>query len=326
MSTDGGSVWTQKESYLGDGAAVAISPHNPDVIFTCGYGYINNAYRIQTSYTTDCGNTWIRDTIIDSIARVNTVVFDPFVPNRLLMGGDSIYNYKLLLVSTDLGNTWEHTGNGLSGIVYTLAASVRTPGLMYAGTNQGLYRSTDGGINWGRTGSFTMVRSVAIDPANDSLVYAGTSTGIYRTTDGGTSWILDNEGLEITDILTLAFRSTALRTVFAGTNGGGVYITTPPTGIGEATVGSGSSGMGLRILPNPARSRFQVLVLARDGEMLQGALYDPAGRLVQMLAPQPVINGRTGWQVNLQGSVKGVYLLRIRSRTGEQTGRLVLTD
>ncbi|MEO0025707.1 MAG: T9SS type A sorting domain-containing protein [candidate division WOR-3 bacterium] len=326
MSTDGGSVWTQIESYLGDGAAIALAPHNPDIIFTCGYGYINNAYRIQTSYTTDNGLTWVRDTIMDSIARANTVIFDPFVPNRILMGGDSIYNYKLLLVSTDLGNAWEHTGNGLSGIVYTLAASLRTPGLMYAGTNQGLYRSTDGGISWSRTGTFTMVRAVVIDNENDSLVYAGTSTGIYRSTDGGVSWVQNNEGLEVTDILALAFRSTAPRTVFAGTNGGGVYITTPPTGIGEAVAGLGSSGMGLRILPNPARSRFQVLVFGRESELLQGALYDPAGRLVQVLAPQQVSNGRAGWQVNLPGAGKGVYLLRIRSRTGEQTGRVVLTD
>ncbi len=326
MSTDGGSVWTQIESYLGDGAAIAISPHNPDVIFTCGYGYINNAYRIQTSYTTDNGLTWIRDTIMDSIARVNALIFDPFVPNRILMGGDSIYNYKLLLVSTDLGNTWEHTGNGLSGIVYTLAASPRTPGLMYAGTNQGLYRSTDGGISWSRTGTFTMVRSLVIDPANDSLIYAGTSTGIFRTSDGGATWMQDNEGLEVTDILTLAFRGSAPRMVFAGTNGGGVYITTPPTGIGEAVAGSGSSGTGLRILPNPARGEFQVFVSAEAGEVIWGAIYDPDGRLVQVLKPQALNSGRLHWQVKMSGCGKGVYFLRIRTRAGEATGRVVLTD
>lgn len=262
---------------------------------------------------------------MDSIARANTVIFDPFVPNRVLIGGDSIYNYKLLLVSSDLGNTWEHTGNGLSGIVYTLAASVRTPGLMYAGTNQGLYRSTDGGISWNRTGTFTMVRAVVLDSRNDSLIYAGTSTGIYRSTDGGLSWVQDNEGLEVTDILALAFRSTAPRMVFAGTNGGGVYVTTPPTGIGEAVAGSGS-GIALRVLPNPARSRFQVLASGAEGELLQGGLYDPAGRLVQVLMPQPVINGRAGWQINLQETGKGVYFVRVRSRTGEQTARVVLTD
>ncbi|MEO0010338.1 MAG: T9SS type A sorting domain-containing protein [candidate division WOR-3 bacterium] len=326
MSTDGGSVWTQIESYLGDGAAIALAPHNPDIIFTCGYGYINNAYRIQTSYTTDGGNTWIRDTIMDSIARVNALVFDPFVPNRILLGGDSMYNYKLLLVSTDLGGTWVHTGDGLNGIVYTLAASTRTPGLMYAGTSQGLYRSTDGGISWSRTGTFTMVRSVVIDPGNDSLIYAGTSTGIFRTSNGGATWLQDNEGLAVTDILTLAFRGSVPRTVFAGTNGGGVYVTTPPTGIGELQSAPAISPLLLQVLPNPARGEFQVLVSAQAGELIRGGIYDPAGRLVQMLKPQAVNSGRLHWQVKLPGCGSGVYFLRLRSTAGEVTGRVLLTD
>ncbi|MCX7731679.1 MAG: T9SS type A sorting domain-containing protein [candidate division WOR-3 bacterium] len=303
-----------------------MSPDNPEVIFTCGYGYINNAYRIQTSYTTDNGTTWIRDTIMDSIARVNACIFDPFVPNRILLGGDSIYNYKLLLVSTDLGNTWEHTGNGLSGIVYSLAASVRTPGLMYAGTSQGFYRSTDGGASWNRTGTFTMVRSVVIDPANDSLIYAGTSTGIFRTSDGGATWVQDNEGLEVTDILTLAFRGSAPRMIFAGTNGGGVYVTTPPTGIGEVQSGAAFRPAKLQVLPNPVRGEFQVFVDGDAGELVQGAIYDPSGRLVHTLTPQIAGSGRVHWLVNMRGCGKGVYFLRVQARTGEVTGRVVLTD
>ncbi|MEN9979314.1 MAG: T9SS type A sorting domain-containing protein, partial [candidate division WOR-3 bacterium] len=219
-----------------------------------------------------------------------------------------------------------HTGNGLNGIVYTLAASVRTPGLMYAGTNQGLYRSTDGGISWSRTGTFTMVRAVVIDNENDSLVYAGTSTGIYRSTDGGVSWVQNNEGLEVTDILALAFRSTAPRTVFAGTNGGGVYVTTPPTGIGELQSAPAISPVMLQVLPNPARGEFQVLVSAQAGELIRGGIYDPAGRLVQVLKPQAVNSGRLHWQVRLPGCGSGVYFLRLRSTAGEVTGRVLLTD
>ncbi|MGB9742764.1 MAG: hypothetical protein ACPL0F_06415 [bacterium] len=99
---------------------------------------------------------------MDSIARASTVVFNPFVPNRVLIGGDSGFSYKLLLVSSDLGATWEHTGNGLSGVVYCLVPSTRTSGLFYTGTSQGLFRSTDGGVNWSRTGTFPTVRAVVL--------------------------------------------------------------------------------------------------------------------------------------------------------------------
>jgi photosystem II stability/assembly factor-like uncharacterized protein len=296
------------------------------VIFTCGYGSINGAYRIQTSYTTDNGRTWIHDTIMDSIARANVVVFDPFVPNRVLIGGDSVYSYKLLLVSSDLGTTWEHAGNGLSGIVYCLVPSFRTRGRFYAGTSQGLFYSNDGGINWSRTGTFTMVRAVAIDGENDSLIYAGTSSGIYVSTDAGTGWQQQNEGLVITDILSLAFRSQTPRTVFAGTNGSGAYFVTPPTGIGASPGPAGAGQFSLRVVPNPAKTRFKLMVQVPDGQTVSGGVYEPTGRLVQILKPAVGAGGWVQYPVDMTAKASGVYFIRVKTGTSETNARLVISD
>jgi hypothetical protein len=297
-----------------DGGALTISPHNPDIIWTCGSGSINGAYRIQTSWTIDGGTTWIHDTIPDSIARANALAFDPFDSSRILIGGDSIYNYKLLLLSTDLGNTWQHTGNGLSGIVYALAPSPLTNGLIYAGTNQGLFKSTDGGDNWQRSGSFTMVRSIAIDQTNDSLIYAGTNTGVYLTTDAGTSWQPVNEGLANTDILCLAFRSAAPRTVFAGTNGASIFITTPPTGIKQPGSYRTLSELDLSAEPNPCPGILTITVFNQKSGMLTGGIYDRTGRLVLGLAPRMVAPGPASWQVDLRRLPTGIYFLRIKTK------------
>ncbi|MEO0019115.1 MAG: T9SS type A sorting domain-containing protein [candidate division WOR-3 bacterium] len=295
-----------------DGADLAISPHNPELIFSCGYGSINSAYRIQTSYSTDNGSTWIRDTLPDSIARANTILFDPFDSTRILIGGDSAYNYKLLLLTTDLGATWQHIGNGLTGIIYRLAASQLTPGLFYAGTSQGLFKSTDGGENWTRTGSFTNVRCIALDQTNDDIIYAGTGNGIYLTTDGGENWQQINEGLTNTDILCLGFRSDAPRTVFAGTNGAGIFAQTPPTGVVEPEKHTSSRELDIEIGPNPCRSIVNIVINAPKAQSISGGIYDRSGRIIHDLKKAILANGQTSYQVDLWNLPSGIYFLRLK--------------
>lgn len=263
---------------------------------------------------------------MDSIARANTALFDPFDSNRIFIGGDSVYSYKLLLVSTDMGNSWEHTGNGISGSISKLAASVQTRGLMYAGTAQGLFRSTDGGHNWTRTGTFTDVRSVVIDAQDDRLIYAATNSGVYRTTDGGVSWEQDNEGLIISDILALAFRSQHPRTVFAGSNGGGVYVTTPLIGVNEPGHQVGSLPVPIQVIPNPARRRFELIVQGWEAEPVTGGIYDPSGRLIERLKSSKANGGPIRWMVDLGRSGNGVFFVRMKSRSYELTRRVVIMD
>lgn len=73
------------------------------------------------------------------------------------------------------------------------------------------------------------VRALAIDPANSQISYSGTDDGLYKSTNGGASWIAVNNGLswvggglsQIT--LSLAIDPTNSQTIYAGTNGGGVF-------------------------------------------------------------------------------------------------------
>jgi photosystem II stability/assembly factor-like uncharacterized protein len=70
-------------------------------------------------------------------------------------------------------------------------ANVQT---IFAGTDQGIFRSTDAGAHWTDvTGSnpflkIAQVHAIAVDPAAHTHVYLATSRGFYRSTDGGTSW------------------------------------------------------------------------------------------------------------------------------------------
>ena len=104
-----------------------------------------------------------------------------------------------VMASPDDGATWTRAGvrQGMhsDAIVKALAADPWRPGVVYAGTDAGLYRSEDGGAKWRLVDtpmSGSMVWSLAIDPVDGQVMFAGTGTpskpGIYRTTDGGKTW------------------------------------------------------------------------------------------------------------------------------------------
>jgi photosystem II stability/assembly factor-like uncharacterized protein len=63
-----------------------------------------------------------------------------------------------------------------------------------------LFKSTDGGATWNRTGnptngSYVLTTAVAVDPVNSSVVYAFFSSGLFRSTDGGATWTMIGKGL-----------------------------------------------------------------------------------------------------------------------------------
>ncbi len=75
--------------------------------------------------------------------------------------------------------------------------------VLYAGTNRGLYKTTDDGENWfelvNGIPTDSTIGAVAVDQSDPYFVYARTEETLYRTTDAGNSWSacdiqLDGEG------------------------------------------------------------------------------------------------------------------------------------
>jgi len=73
-----------------------------------------------------------------------------------------------------------------------LAVHPRDPDVVYAGTQDGPYRTTDGGGRWERLGfpaRGAVVWSIAFHPTRPLIMYAGVAPiGIYRSEDGGDTW------------------------------------------------------------------------------------------------------------------------------------------
>ncbi|NWG76061.1 MAG: hypothetical protein HXY24_15920, partial [Rubrivivax sp.] len=137
-------------------------------------------------------------------------------------------------------NEWTWLGP-YGGKINTLAVDPQTPSTIYAGTDVGIFKSTDGGTNWtvinkGLTNLDIIV--LAIDPKAPQTIYAGTNGGgLFKSSDGGANWAAANIGLTNLKIQSLAIDPVASSTLFAGTEGG-VFKSTD-RGAGWVLAGSG---------------------------------------------------------------------------------------
>ena len=92
------------------------------------------------------------------------------------------------------GEGWEELTNGLpeNPIVPGVAVHPSDPSIIYAGTQDGPYRSTDRGNHWERLDYPALAPPVwtfLFRPRDPQVMYAGTAPGeLYRSVNGGDSW------------------------------------------------------------------------------------------------------------------------------------------
>ena len=102
-------------------------------------------------------------------------------------------NRGLYRLATDTG-TWTALERGLPDQVEVRCLTMHPtqPGVVFAGTQAGPYRSTDAGDTWERMhfpGDEPVVWSFEIHPADARVMYAGTQDmAVYRSEDGGGHW------------------------------------------------------------------------------------------------------------------------------------------
>lgn len=91
---------------------------------------------------------------------------------------------------------WEHLTNGFPDDVHvqTVVVHPQDPNVVFAGTHDGPYRSTDRGDHWEKCGfpdRDMQVWSILVHPSRPKTVYVGTSPlGVYRSDDGGDNFRL----------------------------------------------------------------------------------------------------------------------------------------
>ncbi len=116
---------------------------------------------------------------------------------------------------------------GLSGrMIASIAINPKNPNIIYAGTDNGIFKTTDSGKKWNRVSNglrSNWIHGIVIDSANPQIVYAGTDNGIFKSTDGGSLW--GQLGLANVWIHTLVMSPKNPQVIYAGTDDG-IYKTT----------------------------------------------------------------------------------------------------
>ncbi len=191
-------------------SAIAVDPRSNNTVYLGGAQ--GGVWK-----TTDGGTTWTELTDSQASLAIGSIVLDPTNPNIVYVGtgeenfsGDSYYGAGILK-STDAGATWTNypgpfvgpfSGDGFYGggaRIGSLAVHPTNNQILLAGValvfKDGIYRSTDGGVNWTQVLAGNSGNSVIFDPTNGNIAFASmgnnfnnSTDGVYKSTDAGVTW------------------------------------------------------------------------------------------------------------------------------------------
>ena len=260
-SHDGALTWQRVardffgESELLPGIAhfhgIAFDPEDPLRIYVGGGGDQYSPTGAGISRSEDGGTSWKQANVgFETDVHVSKIVVDKNNPSLIYATTQGPTNFQEktgsghgVFKSTDHGSTWKKINSGLETVeTNTLALDPNDSDVLYLGTDDdGLYKSSDGGVTWGRLRIPQLpenygVGDIVVDPRNSSVVYAATvdyfrlftargllgDHGVYVSRDGGTSWQPLNEGLEHAGAFALELDDER-GILYVGTRGGGIY-------------------------------------------------------------------------------------------------------
>jgi photosystem II stability/assembly factor-like uncharacterized protein len=200
----------------GDARSFASAPAQPSHVYLgTTRGWIYESF--------DKGATWHRLALLDPTEDlvVDNIQVDAANPERIWASGWMPDRPDGgLWVSLDGGVQWQPVPALKSQSIFSFAQAPSSPGTLFAGTLQGVYRSTDAGANWeliSPPGSREIheVESLAVDPTNPDIVYAGTWHLPWKTDDGGKNWKNIKDGvIEDSDVFSIIIDPDSPRTVF----------------------------------------------------------------------------------------------------------------
>ncbi len=231
-STDSGTAWTAMNTGLLSRTVntLAIEPLTGAEVFA------GTSSGLQVS--TNGGLLWNMVEPELGALDVRSVLFDAATGTNLFAGTSSgvyaretfpVTNYLAVVISnvtvTNIVETnataWFTSNTGLRNRSVRVLLDDST-GIFYAGTDGGVFKSTNSGFNWSSMNKglkSTRIRALAIDPLTPSTLYAGTSKGIHKSTDG-TNWIVLTNGIGRPQINSILIDPVSSALLYAGTTNG----------------------------------------------------------------------------------------------------------
>jgi len=161
---------------------VAESPHDKNIIYA---GADDGLVHI----TTDGGQSWSNVTPDMEEGMINAIEVSPHDPATVYI---AFNRYKFddfrpyVLKSTNYGKSWKVYNDGIeeNSFVRVVREDLEVEGLLYAGTERGIYMSSNGGVTWVK-----WQRNLPIVPITDLKVHGN---DLVVATQGRGFWIYDD--------------------------------------------------------------------------------------------------------------------------------------
>ena len=346
LSTNNGVDWTNVSNGLTcpEICSLAISD---TFIFAASYGD-------GVFLSTNNGNSWNNVSNGLTNKSVYTMIFlsvegeEPYLFAGTYGGG--------IFLSTNYGINWTTVNNGLTGLeVYAFAVGDSN---LFAGTNDGIFITTDNGKNWKQiawdnqyvmsltayntnlfTGAFYSpdngvnwknVSTGLTDlpvwalASRGSNVFALTNWGsIFLTTNNGENWTLINEGIIDTLVLSIGINDNY---IFAGSNEKGVWrrpLSEMITSVENATELPMEFAL-YQNYPNPFNPSTSIEYRVASTEYVTLKVYDILGREIVTLVNEEKPAGTYEVKWNAEGLSSGIYFYKLQAADFVQTKKMIL--
>lgn len=189
--------------------SLALNPKNTKLLYA---GSATGG--LWRTFNSSSGGSWQRIETGFPVLGVMAIAIDPIDTNVIYIGTGEVYGYKTsiggyvirttrgsygigILKSTNSGKSWtkslDWTFNEQRGI-QKIVINPKNNKVIYAGTSEGTYKSSDRGLTWKEIHSSPMVQDIIINPAdtNKMLISCGNlfskNSGIYLSTNSGSTW------------------------------------------------------------------------------------------------------------------------------------------
>lgn len=160
---------------------IDIDPVNDNLIYL-GYSIISSSHKCVFK-STNRGTTWAAVDTNSNFSQ-GLIKVNPLKRNYIYAG-----SYSGLMLSTTSGTDFFQVS---CPVLYDIAVNY-SDSVLFGWSSSGIHKSVNHGLNWTQVLAGNSFRSIEVSPDNPNLVYAGTNMGLWRSTNGGSSWFLYND-------------------------------------------------------------------------------------------------------------------------------------
>lgn len=198
---DAGKTWKEIYTEPSDGTVIlslALDRRNPETI------YVGTSTGV-TVKTTNGGSTWQNLTKVSG--PVSSITVDSSDSQTIFVilheggvtisrdGGKSFHSPTEGKILDQIADPQKKDSEPVSvpTKIYSMALDPQTPGTIYFGSDDGIYRARQYGEKWEKlniiqSSSAYPIRALAVSPKNSQQLIYASARALYRTLDGGTNW------------------------------------------------------------------------------------------------------------------------------------------